>query len=52
MKATRFLTLMIAAATLMLTACNPEPIAHLTDGVTVTTAEPTFVSGTTASCGA
>ena len=52
MKATRFLTLMIAAATLMLTACNPEPIAHLTDGVTVTTAEPAFVSGTTASCGA
>lgn len=52
MKATRFLTLMIAAATLMLTACNPEPIAHLTDGVTVTTTEPAFVSGSTASCGA
>ena len=52
MKTTRFFTLMIAAATLMLTACNPEPIAHLTDGVTVTTAEPAFVSGSTASCGA
>ena len=52
MKTTRFFTLMIAAATLMLTACNPDPIAHLTDGVTVTTAEPAFVSGTTASCGA
>ena len=52
MKTTRFLSLMAAAAMMLLTACNPDPIAHLTDGVTVTTAEPAFVSGTTASCGA
>lgn len=52
MKTTRFLSLMAAVAMMLLTACNPDPIAHLTDGVTVTTAEPAFVSGTTASCGA
>ena len=52
MKTSRFLTLMAATAMMLLTACKPDPIAQLTDGVTVTTAEPAFISGTTASCGA
>ena len=54
MKTKHFITIVTAAALLVLAACKPteDPIAHLTDGVTVTTADPTFISGSTASCGA
>lgn len=54
MKTKHFTTIVTAAALLVLAACKPteDPIAHLTDGVTVTTADPTFISGSTASCGA
>ena len=54
MKKTRFITLMAAALVLVMTACKQteDPIAHLTDGIVVTTADPNFISGSTASCGA
>lgn len=54
MKKTSFLTLIAAVVMLAMAACKPveDPLAHLTDGVTVTTADPTFITGSTASCGA
>ena len=54
MKKTRFITLMAAALVLVMTACKQteDPIAHLTDGIVVTTADPNFISSSTASCGA
>ena len=54
MKKTNFLTLIAAVVMLAMAACKPveDPLAHLTDGVTVTTADPTFITGSTASCGA
>ncbi|MBR2771742.1 MAG: hypothetical protein IKD78_06980, partial [Bacteroidales bacterium] len=53
MKKTNFLTLIAATVMLAMAACKPvdDPLAHLTDGVTVTTADPTFITGRTASCG-
>ena len=41
-------------AALFLVACKPteDPLAHLTDNVVVTTTEPAFITGSTASCGA
>lgn len=54
MKKTNFLTLIAAAVLFVLAACKPteEPVSNLTDGVKVTTADPTFITGSTASCGA
>ena len=52
MKTTRFLTLMAVAFILMLSACKPDPLDHFTDGVNVTTAELTFITSSTALCGA
>lgn len=54
MKKTCFLTLMAAALLWMLPSCKPtnDPLNHLTDGVVVTTSEPTYITGSTASCGA
>ena len=54
MKKTRFITLMAAALVLVMTACKQteDPIAHLTDDIVVTTADPNFISSSTASCGA
>lgn len=54
MKKTNFITLMAAAVLFVLAACKPteDPLAHLTDGVTVTTADPTYITGSTATCGA
>lgn len=54
MKKTNFLTLIAATVFMVMAACKPveDPLAHLTDGVTVTTADPTFITGRTASCGA
>ena len=54
MKKTNFLTLIAATVLLAMAACKPteDPINHLTDGVTITTADPTFITGSTASCGA
>lgn len=54
MKKTRFITIVTAAALLVLASCKPieDPLAHLTDGVTVTTRTPDYISGTTAVCGA
>lgn len=45
---------MAAALFIVLPSCNPDkdPLEHFTDGVTVTTSEPTFITGTTACCGA
>lgn len=53
MKKTNVLTLIAAVVMLAMAACKPvdDPLAHLTDGVTVTTADPTFITGRTASCG-
>ena len=53
MKKTRFITLMAAVVLFALTACKEteDPIAHLTDNVVVTTADPTYITGSTASCG-
>ena len=50
MKKTNFLTLIAAVIMLTMAACKPvdDPQSH----VTVTTAEPIFVTGRTASCGA
>ena len=50
MKKTNFLTLIAAVVMLAMAACKPvdDPLAHLT----VTTADPTFITGSTASCGA
>ena len=54
MKKAYFLTLMAAALLWVLPSCKPteDPLNHLTDGVVVTTAEPTYITGSTASCGA
>ena len=54
MKKTRIITLIAAVALLALSACNPteDPLLHLTDGVNVITADPTHITGSTASCGA
>lgn len=52
MKTARFLTLITAVALMALGACKPDPLAHFTDNVKVTTAEPAFITGSTASCGA
>ncbi len=43
---------MAAALMMALSACKPDPLDHFTDSVKVTTAQPTFISGTTATCGA
>ncbi len=50
MKKTNFLTLIAAVVMLAMAACKPvdDPLANLT----VTTADPTFITGRTASCGA
>ena len=54
MKKACFLTLMAAVLLWALPSCKPteDPLNHLTDGVVVTTAEPTFITGSTASCSA
>ena len=54
MKKTCFLTLMAAALLWMLPSCKPteDPMSNLADKVTVATAEPTFVTSRTATCGA
>ena len=53
MKKTCFLTLMAAALLWMLPSCKPteDPMSNLADKVTVATAEPTFVTSRTATCG-
>ena len=53
MKKTLFLTLM-AALFWMLPSCKQEddPMNHFTDNVVVNTADPSFITGSTASCGA
>lgn len=54
MKKTLFLSLMAAALIWVLPCCDPkeDPMEHFTDGVVVTTAEPTYITGSTATCGA
>ena len=53
MKKTNFLALITAVALIAFSSCKPiDDPQQLTKGVTVTTAEPTYVSGTTAICGA
>ena len=52
MKKTHFLTMVTAAVLLALAACKPDPLNHLTDGVTVTTQTPEYISGTAAILGA
>lgn len=53
MKKTKILTLIISAVLFTLASCKPiDDPQQLTKGVTVTTADPTHVSGTTAICGA
>lgn len=54
MKKTHFHTLFAASLLMVLVACKPteDPLSHFTDGVHVTTADPTFVTNRTASCGA
>ena len=53
MKKTNFLALITAVALIAFASCKPiDDPQQLTKGVTVTTAEPTYVSGTTAVCGA
>ena len=52
MKKIHFLTIVTAAVLLALAACKPDPLNHLTDGVTVTTLTPEYVSGTAAVLGA
>ena len=52
MKKTHFLTMVTAAVLLALAACKPDPLTHLTDGVTVTTQTPEYISGTAAILGA
>lgn len=53
MKKSYFLTLIAAFVLFVLPSCEPEdPLAHLTDGVKVTTADPNYITGSTASCGA
>ena len=53
MKKTCFLTLMAAALLWMLPSCKPteDPMSNLANKVTVATAEPTFVTSRTATCG-
>ena len=53
MKKTCFLTLMAVALLWMLPSCKPteDPMSNLADKVTVATAEPTFVTSRTATCG-
>lgn len=52
MKKTHFLTMVTAALLMALAACKPDPLNHLTDGVTVTTQTPEYISGTAAILGA
>ena len=52
MKKTLFLTMVTAAVLMALAACKPDPLNHLTDGVTVTTQTPEYISGTAAILGA
>lgn len=54
MKKTLFLTLMAAALLWIMPSCKPteDPQSHLTDNVVVTTAEPSFITSGTATCGA
>ena len=53
MKKTKILTLVIATVLLALASCKPiDDPQQLTKDVVVTTAEPTYVSSTTAVCGA
>ncbi len=53
MKKTKILTLVIATVLLALASCKPiDDPQQLTKDVVVTTAEPTYVSSTTALCGA
>lgn len=48
-----FSMLLTAFALFALSSCEPEdPLAHLTDGVKVTTADPNYITGCTALCGA
>ena len=52
MKKTVVITLIAAALLWVLPSCEPteDPLAHLTDGVMVTTVDPAFITGYTASC--
>lgn len=53
MKKTCFLTLIAACMLWMLPCCKPtEDPSHLTDQVVVATAEPSFITARTATCGA
>jgi len=54
MKKTCFFTLMLAALLGLLPSCKPteDPLSHLTDKVTVATAEPTLITAHSATCGA
>ena len=53
MKKIHFLTMVTVAMLMALASCKPiDDPKDLTKGVTVTTTEPTYVSGTTAFCGA
>lgn len=54
MKKNLFLTMMAAVLLWMLPSCKPteDPMEHFTDGVVVTTAEPSYITGSTAVCGA
>ena len=52
MKKIHFLTMVTAAVLLALAACKSDPISHLTDGVTVVTKTPEYISDNAAVCGA
>ncbi len=54
MKKHVLLTLMAAVMLMVLPSCGPDddPLSHLTDGVKVTTTDPKYITGSTASCGA
>ena len=54
MKKHVLLTLMAAVMLMVLPSCGPDddPLSHLTDGVKVITADPMYITATTASCGA
>lgn len=54
MKKTVLLAMMATVLLMVLPSCGPDedPLSHFTDGVKVTTADPTYITNKTACCGA